>query len=86
MEIKMNNTIRYHVIRDNVGDGVLIFDGYTGANMRPDCWIDLSAYYNYLVARGQIDQSQQLLAEAMAGNRPITKMLSGADTMDISFG
>ena len=73
----MRNKVRYHVIPDKVGNDVLIFDCQTGASLRPECWLDLAAYYNYLVGRGLIDQSQQLLAEAMAGNKPITKMLMG---------
>jgi hypothetical protein len=85
MDIKMNSNIRYHVIHDKAGNGVLIFDCHTGATLRPECWLDLSAYYNYLVVRGHIEQSQQLLAEAMAGNKPITKMLSSAEAMEFYF-
>lgn len=66
---------RYHVIPDKVGNGVIIFDSETGAVQYPACWQDLAAYYYYLVERGRIDESQKLLAESMAGNKPITNML-----------
>jgi hypothetical protein len=71
----MNNNARYHVIPDRAGNGVLIFDSHTGAIQSPECWQDLAAYYHYLVGRGRIDESQKLLAECMAGNKPITNML-----------
>jgi hypothetical protein len=71
----MSKNARYHVIPDGASYGVLIFDSQTGAIQRPECWQDLAAYYSYLVGRGQIYASQQLLAESMAGNKPITKML-----------
>jgi hypothetical protein len=66
---------RYHVIPDGASKGVLVFDSQTGAIQRPECWQDLAAYYSYLVGRGQIYESQKLLAESMAGNKPITSML-----------
>jgi hypothetical protein len=71
----MNKNARYHIIRDAVGNGVLIFDSKTGAVQRPECWQDLAAYYAYLVGRGQIEVSQKLLAESMAGKKPITNMI-----------
>jgi len=71
----MSNKARYHVIPDGMGNGVMIFDSQTGAIQRPACWQDLAAYYYYLVGRGQIDQSQKLLAESMTGDKPITRML-----------
>jgi hypothetical protein len=66
---------RYHVIFDKVGKGVMIFDSKTGAVQHPACWQDISAYYYYLVSRGRIEESQSLLAESMAGNKPITRMV-----------
>lgn len=71
----MSKNTRYHVISDGAGNGVLVFDSQTGAIQRPECWQDLVAYYSYLVGRGQIDASQKLLAESMAGRKPITNML-----------
>ncbi len=71
----MSKNVRYHVIPDGASNRVLIFDSQTGAIQRPECWQDLSAYYSYLVGRGQIHESQKLLAECMAGKKPITKML-----------
>ena len=72
----MNRCVRYHVIPEDDGIQVKIFDSQTGAIQRPDCWQDLSAYYAYLVAKGQIEESQKLLADSMAGYKPITKMLA----------
>lgn len=69
--------IRYHVIPDREGTGVTIFDSETGTVQYPVCWQDISAYYNYLVDRGRIDEAQELLAESMAGRKPITNMLTG---------
>jgi hypothetical protein len=71
----MSKNVRYHVIPGGSNNGVLIFDSHTGAIQHPVCWQDLAAYYSYLVGRGQIEASQKLLAECMAGNKPITKML-----------
>ncbi|MGA8149076.1 MAG: hypothetical protein WB870_16095 [Gallionellaceae bacterium] len=66
---------RYHVIPDKVRNGVMIFDSETGAVQYPTCWQDLIAYYYYLIDGGRIDESQILLAESMAGNKPITNMV-----------
>ena len=67
--------IRYHVIPDRTGPGVTIFDSETGAVQYPACWRDISAYYNYLVDRGRIEESQKLLGESMEGLKPITSMV-----------
>lgn len=67
--------IRYHVIPDKVGQGVTILDSETGLVQYPLCWQDIAAYYNYLVDRGRIDEAQNLLAESMAGHKPITSMV-----------
>ena len=69
--------IRYHVIPDREGTGVAIFDSETEAVQYPVCWQDISAYYNYLVDRGRMDEAQELLAESMAGHKPITSMKMG---------
>ncbi|HQS73621.1 MAG: hypothetical protein B7Y56_03865 [Gallionellales bacterium 35-53-114] len=53
----------------------MIFDVETGSVQYPVCWQDLLAYYNYLVGQGRIEESQKLLADSMAGNKPITRML-----------
>jgi len=71
--MKMNK--RYNIIANKDCGGILIFDSETGAVQRPVCWQDLVAYYNYLVGLGRFEESQKLLAESMAGNKPITKML-----------
>lgn len=71
----MRMTARYNIIVSKDCGGVLIFDAETGAIQRPVCWQDLVAYYNYLMGLGRIGESQKLLAESMAGNKPITKML-----------
>jgi len=72
----MSMNTRYHVLPNSVDGGVMIFDSETGAVQYPACWQDLAAYYHYLVGRGRIDESQKLLAESIAGNKPITKMLA----------
>lgn len=71
----MSMSARYHVLPDENYEGVLIFDAETSAIQHPVCWQDLVAYYNYLVGLGRIEESQKLLADSMAGNKPITKML-----------
>jgi hypothetical protein len=72
----MSTSTRYHVIPDKGGNGVIIFDSETGAIQYPACWQDLAAYYYYLVERGRIEESQKLLADSMAGNKPITSMVT----------
>lgn len=69
--------VRYHVIPDKVGHGVMILDTETGNVQYPACWQDISAYYYYLVNLGRIDEAQNLLAESMAGHKPITSMVAG---------
>ena len=64
--------IRYHVIPDSL----TIFDSETGATQHPACWQDISAYHNYLVDRGRIAEAQDLLAESMAGRKPMTRMIA----------
>jgi hypothetical protein len=71
----MSINIRFHVISDGASNSVLVFDTQTGVVQRPECWQDLAAYYSYLVGKGQIAASQKLLAECMAGNKPIKEML-----------
>lgn len=71
----MEMNARYHILPDKHHEGVLIFDAQTRAIQHPVCWQDLVAYYNYLVGLGRIEESQKLLADSMAGNKPITKMI-----------
>jgi hypothetical protein len=71
----MSTCTRYHVLPGKDGSTVLIFDSHTGAIQYPACWQDLAAYYNYLLGRGRIAESQKLLADCMAGNKPISAML-----------
>lgn len=73
----MSMDLRYHVIPDRAGQGVLIYDAEKGIVQHPVCWQDIAAYYFYLVDRGRIDESQNLLAESMAGHKPITSMVVG---------
>jgi hypothetical protein len=81
----MSNLARYHLIPDQVGNGVMIFDCLTGDMQRPACWQDLAAYYYYLVGRGQMDQAQKLLAGAMTGEKPIAKMLMSFEPSNFCF-
>ena len=71
----MSMDLRYHVIPDQAGQGVLIYDAETGVVQHPVCWQDIAAYYFYLVDRGRMVESQNLLAESMAGHKPITNMV-----------
>ena len=73
-----NMNIRYHVIPDRTRQGVTILDSETGDIQYPVCWRDIAAYYYYLVDRGRIEESQNLLAESMAGHKPITNMVGAA--------
>jgi hypothetical protein len=52
----MSKNVRYHVIPEDDGIHVKIFDSKTGAIQHPTCWQDLAAYYSYLVAKGRIEE------------------------------
>ncbi len=71
----MNITVRYHILTEEESGRVLICDAYTGRVQYPACWQDISAYYHYLLGRGRIDAAQSLLAEAMSGAKPMTRMV-----------
>lgn len=73
--------LRYHVIQDRVSHSVTIFDSETGDVQHPACWQDISAYYYYLVDRGRLDEAQNLLAESMAGHKPITSMVTSMSAL-----
>ena len=66
---------RYHVLPSRESNKIFIIDTQTGSVQYPVCWQDLSAYYHYLVGKGHIVEAQQLLADSMAGKKPITKMI-----------
>ncbi len=66
---------RYHILPDRSAGGAMVFDSETGAVQYPNCWQDLNALYHYLVGRGRLGESQELLAESMAGAKPITTMV-----------
>lgn len=72
----MNISVRYKIIPNEKYGDIIIFDAETGKIQHPVCWQDLLAYYNYLVGQGRIEESQKLLAESIAGKKPITKMLA----------
>jgi hypothetical protein len=72
----MNSSLRYKIIPNIKYGDVIIFDAETGAIQHPVCWQDLLAYYNYLVGKGNIGEAQKLLAESIAGKKPISKMLA----------
>ncbi len=67
---------RYHVLSDKSTGSGLIFDAETGAIQHPACWQDLAALYHYLVGRGRVAEAQKLLADCMAGAKPITNLLA----------
>jgi len=71
----MSKSNRYHVLPDRDGKGVSIFDSQIGAIDYPACWQDLAAYYHYLIGRGRVNESQNLLSECMTGYKPMTSML-----------
>ncbi len=74
----MNMSLRYHILADTESGRVIIFDAHTGRLQHPACWQDISAYYHYLVGRGRTNEAQTLLAEAMSGSKPMTRMVEGA--------
>jgi hypothetical protein len=76
----MNMSVRYSLLSDAETNDVLILDAETGTIQHPVCWQDLVAYYNYLMGLGRVDESQKLLAESIAGKKPITKMLEYASS------
>lgn len=71
----MDTYSRYKIIPNEQNGGGIIVDSETGTTQNPICWQDIVAYYNYLVGLGRYDESQKLLAESIAGNKPISKML-----------
>ncbi|HQT26255.1 MAG TPA: hypothetical protein PLK99_06610 [Burkholderiales bacterium] len=75
--------IRYHIIPDEASHRVMIFDSETGAIQHPACWQDIAAYHNYLVDRGRMHEAQNLLAESMAGRKPITNMVANAANLPV---
>ena len=73
--IAMDMSVRYHILPNQTGEGIILLDFQTGKMQCPICWQDLSAYYNYLVYKGYKDEAQQLLADSMEGKKPITQMI-----------
>ncbi len=73
----MDTTVRFHMLMSDTGSHEMVFDAETGRVQHPACWRDLSAYYHYLLGRGRKDEAQALLADSMAGNKPITRMVDG---------
>ncbi len=75
----MEETItRYHMLQDKAQNRVMIFDALTGAVQYPACWQDIAAYYHYLLGRNRFIEAQALLAEAMSGAKPMTRMVESA--------
>jgi hypothetical protein len=68
-------TVRYHILPNIAGEGFLIIDTVSGNIQSPKCWQDLEAYHHYLVNKGMLEEAQKLLADSMAGKKPITRML-----------
>ncbi len=71
----MDTNVRFHMLTCDTGNHEMVFDAQTGRIQHPACWRDLSAYYHYLLGRGRKEEAQSLLAESMAGRKPITRML-----------
>ncbi len=74
----METMSRYHILEDEAHHTVTLFDAVTGSVQHPACWQDIAAYYHYLVGRNRVAEAQQLLAEAMSGNKPMTRMVESA--------
>lgn len=74
----METMSRYHLLSDRTQGRVMIFDALTGAVQYPVCWQDIAAYYHYLVGRNRAPEAQGLLADAMAGSKPMTRMAESA--------
>lgn len=72
----MDINLRYHILPSQTGEGIILLDLHTGKVQYPVCWQDLSAYYHYLIDKGQKEKAQQLLADSMDGKKPITKMIN----------
>ena len=49
----------------------------TGELVRPNCWIDLSPYYDYLSNKeGRKKEAQTLLRDVFNGEKVISKMIA----------
>jgi hypothetical protein len=74
----METMTRYHILQDKAQNRVMIFDALSGAVQYPACWQDIAAYYHYLLGRNRLAEAQTLLAEAMSGAKPMTRMVQSA--------
>jgi hypothetical protein len=63
----MDMSVRYLILPNLTGDGIILLDFQTGKMQCPACWQDLSAYHNYLACKGYTDEARQLLADSMEG-------------------
>jgi hypothetical protein len=75
---------RYRILPDRCARGAMVLDAETGAIQRPARGQDLAAFYYSLVGRGRIGESQALLAEVMAGNMPVARMLLSLSGQDVA--
>ena len=78
----MDTTVRYHLVMDNGNGRVMILDTHTGNFQYPACWQDIAAYYHYLAGRNRHEEAQNLLAESMSGQKPITRMVEKSQRME----
>ena len=54
-----------------------IVKGSTGELIRPNCWADLSPYYDYLLSKkGRKKEAQTLLLDVFNGEMIISKMIA----------
>jgi hypothetical protein len=79
----MEKLMRYHIVEDRTRNCVMIVDVLTGTVQYPSCWQDIAAYYHYLLDRNRLDEAQNLLAEAMSGAKPMTRMVYDASHVAI---
>ncbi len=73
--METTTSIRYHILPNISGESFLIIDTQTGNIQLPRCGRDLEAFHHYLVSKGMFDEAQQLLADSMAGRKPISRIL-----------
>lgn len=72
---------KYFLNEDEKG----VVKGSTGEIMRPTCFVDLAAYYNYLVGCGEEKVAQHLLKDVFHGEKVITKMIKKMQDAELAI-
>ena len=68
---------KYRIGKD-AEDDVYVEEISTEKRVYPECWLDLEPYHSYLLCRKKFDESEQMLADVMAGKYPIRTLKSNA--------